>query len=111
LYFHAPCGQAARRALITRCDTQERKQDQCGRPAPISAPQGKQGIFMTIRTRKLVGTILLVLFLAIYSLLAMVAATAVPINSNKLVELIYFIVAGTVWVIPAGILIKWMQKS
>ena len=66
---------------------------------------------MTIRTRKLIGTILLVVFLAIYALLAMVAATAVPINGNKLAELIYFIVAGTIWVIPAGVLIKWMQKS
>ena len=66
---------------------------------------------MTIRTRKLAGTIVLVVFLAIYALLAMVAATAVPINSNKLAELIYFIFAGTIWVIPAGVLIKWMQKS
>lgn len=65
---------------------------------------------MTARSRKLAGTILLVVFLAIYALLAMVAATAVPLNSNKLAELIYFILAGTVWVIPAGILIKWMQK-
>jgi Protein of unknown function (DUF2842) len=65
---------------------------------------------MTIRTRKLVGSVLLVVFLAVYALLAMVAATAVPINSNKLAELLYFIVAGTIWVIPAGILIKWMQK-
>ena len=66
---------------------------------------------MTARSRKLAGTILLVVFLAVYALLAMVAATAVPINSNKFAELIYFILAGTVWVIPAGILIKWMQKA
>ena len=66
---------------------------------------------MTVRTRKLVGTIILVVFLAIYALLAMVAATAAPINGNKFAELIYFILAGIIWVIPAGILIKWMQKS
>ncbi|MEQ1576204.1 MAG: DUF2842 domain-containing protein [Hyphomicrobium sp.] len=65
---------------------------------------------MTMRTRKLVGTIILVIFLAIYALLAMAMASAVPINGNKIAELIYFIVAGTVWVIPAGVLIKWMQK-
>lgn len=65
---------------------------------------------MTPRTRKLAGTVLLVLFLAVYALLAMVAATAVPINSNKFAELIYFIVAGIIWIIPAGILIRWMQK-
>lgn len=66
---------------------------------------------MTVRTRKLVGTIILVVFLAVYALLAMVAATAAPINGNKFAELIYFILAGIIWVIPAGILIKWMQKS
>ena len=66
---------------------------------------------MTIRTRKLVGTIALVFLLSIYCLLAMVAATAAPINGNKFAELVYFILAGTLWVIPAGILIKWMQKS
>jgi len=66
---------------------------------------------MTGRTRKLVGTIALLIFLAIYSLLAMVAATAAPINGNKFAELLYFVIAGTIWVIPAGILIKWMQKS
>lgn len=65
---------------------------------------------MTMRTRKLVGTIILVIFLAIYALLAMAMASTVPINGNKIAELIYFIVAGTVWVIPAGVLIKWMQK-
>ena len=75
------------------------------------AARSQQGFSMTIRTRKLIGTILLVVFLAIYALLAMVAATALPINGNKLAELIYFIVAGTIWVIPAGVLIKWMQKS
>ena len=66
---------------------------------------------MTVRMRKLVGTIILVVFLAVYALLAMVAATVAPINGNKFAELIYFIAAGTIWVIPAGILIKWMQKS
>lgn len=65
---------------------------------------------MTARTRKLAGTVILVVFLAVYALLAMVAATAVPINSNKFAELIYFIIAGTIWIVPAGILIKWMQK-
>lgn len=65
---------------------------------------------MNIRTRKLIGTIVLIIFLAVYSLIAMVGASAPIINGNKLAELAYFIVAGFLWVIPAGILIKWMQK-
>ena len=65
---------------------------------------------MSIRVRKLIGTIVLIVFLAIYSLIAMVGASAPIINGNKFAELMYFIVAGVLWVIPAAVLIKWMQK-
>jgi hypothetical protein len=65
---------------------------------------------MPIRTRKLIGTIVLIVFLAVYSLIAMVGASAPLINGNKFAELAYFLVAGFLWLIPAGLLIKWMQK-
>lgn len=66
---------------------------------------------MTPRTRKLAGTILLVIFLTVYALLAMVAAMILQVNASKAVELAYYVIAGLLWVIPAGWLIKWMQKS
>jgi uncharacterized membrane protein YjfL (UPF0719 family) len=65
---------------------------------------------MNIRSRKLIGTVVLILFLAVYSLIAMVGASAPIINGNKMAELAYFIVAGFLWIIPAGILIRWMQR-
>ena len=66
---------------------------------------------MTQRTRKLAGTIALFAFVAIYALLAMFAAMVLQINNaNKVGELGYYIVAGLLWVFPAGLLIKWMQK-
>lgn len=66
---------------------------------------------MTQRTRKLAGTFALFAFVAIYALLAMFAAMVLQINNaNKVVELGYYIVAGLLWVFPAGLLIKWMQK-
>jgi hypothetical protein len=62
--------------------------------------------------RKLVGAILLLLVIAIYSLAAMAAAIILQVNeANKTVELIYYVVAGLLWVLPAGLIIKWMQKS
>jgi uncharacterized membrane protein YjfL (UPF0719 family) len=67
-------------------------------------------IAMPIRTRKLIGTIVLILFLAVYCLIAMVGATSAVINGNTALELAYFIAAGLLWVIPAGLLIKWMQR-
>lgn len=65
---------------------------------------------MTMRTRKLVGTILLLIFVIVYALLAMVAAIVLQVNASKTVELVYYVIAGLAWVIPAGILIRWMQK-
>jgi hypothetical protein len=67
---------------------------------------------MPPRTRKLVGAILLLIVIAIYSLLAMAAAIILQVNeANKTVELIYYVAAGLLWVLPAGWIIKWMQKS
>lgn len=67
---------------------------------------------MTPRQRKLTGTILLLAFIAVYALLAMGVAIILQVNNaSKLAELAYYAVAGLLWVIPAGIIIKWMQKS
>jgi Protein of unknown function (DUF2842) len=66
---------------------------------------------MTMRTRKLIGTAILLLLIVVYSLLAMVAAMVLQMqNANKIVELIYYVVAGTLWVVPAGAVIWWMQR-
>lgn len=66
---------------------------------------------MTQRSRKLVGAIALLVMISIYALLALAAAIILQVhNANKLVELAYYLIAGLLWVIPAGILIKWMQK-
>jgi hypothetical protein len=66
---------------------------------------------MTPRSRKLIGTIMLLIFLSVYALLAMVAAVILQVNASKVVELLYYVIAGLLWVLPAGWLIKWMQKS
>lgn len=66
---------------------------------------------MTQRKRKLVGTVVLMLLIAVYSLLAIGVAVSLQVhNANKVAELAFYIVAGLLWAIPAGLLIKWMQK-
>jgi len=65
---------------------------------------------MTLRTRKLVGAIALLVFLALYALAAMMVAIALQVNASKLVELIYYPAAGLLWVLPAMWLVKWMQR-
>lgn len=66
---------------------------------------------MGARARKLVGTILLLVVLIIYALAVMLAAAAVLPAGGKIVELIFYAVAGAAWVLPAGYLIKWMYAS
>lgn len=65
---------------------------------------------MTVRTRKLVGTIALLLFVIVYAFLAMMAAIILQVNATKTVELLYYVVAGLLWVPPAGAIISWMYK-
>jgi hypothetical protein len=33
------------------------------------------------------------------------------LEAHGLAQLAYFVVAGLLWVIPAGLLIRWMQRS
>ncbi len=65
---------------------------------------------MTQRTRKFLGAILLFLLIAVYASLAVAVAIVLQVqNANKGLELLYYVVAGLLWVLPAGALIKWMQ--
>lgn len=67
---------------------------------------------MTPRTRKLAGTIALLALVTVYALLAMAAAVVLQVKeASGTVELAYYIVAGLAWTIPAGVIIKWMQKD
>jgi len=64
-----------------------------------------------MRTRKLLGTIALLVLVIVYSLAAMMVAIALQVNASKFVEILYYIIAGLAWVVPAGAIIWWMQKE
>jgi hypothetical protein len=57
-----------------------------------------------------VGAIALLVFLAIYALAAMMAAIVLQVSASKIVELVYYPVAGLLWLPPAMWLVKWMQR-
>lgn len=65
---------------------------------------------MPERLRKLVGSIILVVFVCVYALTAMTIAAAKLPGTSGWTQLAYFVVAGLLWVIPAAGLIYWMQK-
>ena len=60
--------------------------------------------------RKLIGAVLLLVFVPFYALVAMTIGAARLPGTSTLVQTAYFAVAGLIWVVPAGLIIKWMQR-
>jgi hypothetical protein len=65
---------------------------------------------MRVRSRKLIGTIVLLLLLAVYVTLAAVIGSGRIAEAPQWVQFAFFLTAGLAWVIPAGLLIRWMQR-
>ena len=65
---------------------------------------------MSMRTRKLIGAFALLALVTVWSLIAMALAQSVLTDINGLVAVIYYVVAGLGWVLPAMVLIKWMTR-
>lgn len=64
---------------------------------------------MPDRLRKLIGSIVLVIFVVIYALIVMTIAAKLP-GASGLAQLAFYLVTGLAWVVPAAALIYWMQK-
>ena len=65
---------------------------------------------MRIRTRKLVGTIGLLLLVSAWALMMMAFAQFALRAQNGIVVFLFYVVAGIGWVLPAMPLIAWMQR-
>ncbi len=65
---------------------------------------------MRARTRKLIGTVVLFLFLLVYAWTAMVIGAGRITLAPHWLQFAYFVAAGLLWVLPAGLLIRWMQR-
>jgi hypothetical protein len=65
---------------------------------------------MPIRLRKLIGAVALIVLVVTWALIAMAIAQAPAIKANGLVEVIYYVVAGLGWVLPAMPLVRWMSR-
>jgi hypothetical protein len=65
---------------------------------------------MHIRTRKLIGAFALLVLVSVWALLAMALAQSVLTDINGLVAVIYYVIAGIGWVLPAMLLVRWMAR-
>jgi hypothetical protein len=65
---------------------------------------------MTIRTRKFLGTIALLLLALIWSLMGMALAQMPFLAESGILQAIFYVVAGMGWVLPAMPIVSWMSR-
>jgi hypothetical protein len=65
---------------------------------------------MPVRVRKFVGMLIIVAIVVLYALVATAVAVAFLGESAWYVHLAYFVLTGVLWVAPAMLVIKWMEK-
>ena len=65
---------------------------------------------MPVRLRKFIGAILLITLVVTWALVAMALAQSPAIKGHGVIEVIYYVVAGLGWVLPAMPLVKWMSR-
>jgi uncharacterized protein DUF2842 len=65
---------------------------------------------LPIRTRKLIGTIALLLLVVVWAFGAMAFAQFALTSANQVVALIYYVAAGLGWLLIAMPLISWMLR-
>ena len=67
---------------------------------------------MPPRIRKLIGGAGMILFVAVYALVAMALADSRPVQSaNEILRALIYAVLGLAWVLPMMPLIVWMESG
>lgn len=79
-------------------------------PRKARTPDQLHNFVMTIRKRKFIGTIGLLCLVIVWSLLGMALAQAPILAASKLAQVIFYVVGGLGWVLPAMPLIAWMSR-
>ena len=65
---------------------------------------------MTIRTRKLLGAVALLLLAFVWSMMGMVMAQFPLIANSGWLQAVYYVVVGMGWVLPAMPIVSWMLR-
>ncbi|GLH75808.1 hypothetical protein SSBR45G_07160 [Bradyrhizobium sp. SSBR45G] len=65
---------------------------------------------MTIRTRKLLGAVALLLLAFAWSMMGMVMAQFPLIANSGWMQAVYYVVVGMGWVLPAMPIVSWMLR-
>ncbi len=65
---------------------------------------------MNARVRKLIGGVLLLVFIPAYAIVTVTVAVARLPGTSILTHTLFFAITGLLWVIPAGLIIRWMLR-
>lgn len=65
---------------------------------------------MTIRQRKFIGAILLLVLVIAWSLAGVAVAQAPVLKESRGWQMLFYVVTGLGWVLPAMPLIRWMSR-
>ncbi|WP_341760297.1 DUF2842 domain-containing protein [Candidatus Endowatersipora endosymbiont of Watersipora subatra] len=66
---------------------------------------------LPIHIKKMLGTFLIIFLIIIYSLIAVTVASATLAEAPWYAHLAYFFFSGSLWLIPAMAIIKWMSTE
>jgi hypothetical protein len=64
---------------------------------------------MPLRLRKFIGAIALFVLVIVWALVAMALAQAPAIRDNAVLSVVYYVVAGLGWALPAIPIVTWMS--
>jgi hypothetical protein len=62
------------------------------------------------RLRKFIGAILLLILVIVWALVAMALAQSPFIFNNMFASIVYYVIAGIGWVLPAMPIVSWMSR-
>ena len=66
---------------------------------------------LSVRSKKLIGAVAVLVWLPIYALFAMAVGVRVLPRAGALEQFGYYLVAGMAWIVPVGLLLPWMSRE
>ena len=66
---------------------------------------------MTPHTKKLIGTIPMLVWLVIYALVVSALAVRILPHAVWFASLLFYVIAGLFWIVPIGLALPWMYRE
>jgi len=66
---------------------------------------------MTPRIKKLIGTILILVWIPVYAVFILGLARLVLPHANGFAAFLFYAIAGTFWAVPVGLMFPWMYRE